>query len=220
MAEPAGGPTAGGPILVLAGTNGAGKSSIIGAALLREGMRYFNPDEATRSLLAANPGMTELEANSLAWNEGKRQLEKAITERLSFAFETTLGGTTIPGLLAKAADTGLEVRIWYAGLSSPELHIARVRARVGKGGHDIPEATIRLRYANSQLHLVELLPKLTELRMFDNSAEADPDAGVAPEPVLVLDYEHGQIKNLGDLAKTPAWAQPIVGAALKLHKAR
>src|SRR2546422_5178074 len=50
------------------------------------------------------------------------------------------------------------------GLSSAELHIARVRARVAKGGHDIPEPRIRDRYDRSRLNLIHLMARLTELR--------------------------------------------------------
>ena len=56
------------------------------------GADYFNPDEATARILAANPDISTAEANSAAWHEGKRLLERAIAERLDFAFETTLGG--------------------------------------------------------------------------------------------------------------------------------
>jgi predicted ABC-type ATPase len=54
-------------IYVIAGTNGAGKSSIAGAMFLRQGVEYFNPDEASRLILTSNPGITQLEANSAAW---------------------------------------------------------------------------------------------------------------------------------------------------------
>ena len=117
-------------IYVLAGTNGAGKSSIAGAMFLAQGTGYFDPDEAARRILAANPGLAQAEANSAAWNQGRRLLERAIAERLNFAFETTLGGRTIPALLGAALSAGVEVRIWYVGLRSAALHIARVRARV------------------------------------------------------------------------------------------
>ena len=160
--------------------------------------------------------MTQAEANSQAWFEGKRLLEKAIAERLDFAFETTLGGNSISRLLERALDARMEVRIWYAGLSSPELHIARVRARVAKGGHDIPEADIRRRYNLGRLNLIRLLPRLTELRVYDNSDEADPSSGVAPTPRLVLHLDAGRIMNAGDLGSTPDWAKPIVAAAMKL----
>lgn len=90
-------------IYVLAGTNGAGKSSIAGAMLLRQGVAYFNPDEAARRIRAANPGTSQLQANSAAWHQGKRLLEKAISERLDFAFENTLGGHTITNVLERTA---------------------------------------------------------------------------------------------------------------------
>ena len=203
-------------IYVLAGVNGAGKSSIGGAAVRVRGGEYFNPDEAARQLLAANPKLTQTEANSAAWQHGRRLLERAIAERLTFAFETTLGANTIPRLLAEAAGQGIEIHLWYAGLSSPELHLARVRARVKKGGHDIAEADIRRRYEHSRLNLIHLLPQLTELRVYDNSAEADPGSGKAPTLQLVLQMERGKIIGSVDLSNTPGWAKPIVAAAVRL----
>ena len=202
-------------IYVLAGTNGAGKSSIAGAMLLRQRVEYFNPDEAARRIRAANPGISQTQANGAAWHEGKRLLERAIAERLDFAFETTLGGRTITALLERAVARGFEVRIWYVGLNGPELHIARVRARVVKGGHDIPEPRIRERYDASRLNLIRLLPSLSELWVYDNSKDADPDAGVAPEPRLVLHVRHGAVVGPRDLARTPEWAKAIVAAVIK-----
>lgn len=202
-------------IYVLAGTNGAGKSSIAGATLLGRRVEYFNPDEAARRILAANPGAGQTQANGAAWLEGRRLLERAIAERLDFAFETTLGGRTITALLERAAARGIEVRVWYVGLSSPDLHVARVRARVAKGGHDIPESRIRERYDASRLNLIRLLPSLHELWVYDNSVEADPDAGVAPEPRLVLHLRRGTIVGPRDVSLTPAWAKAIVATAMK-----
>lgn len=200
---------------MLAGVNGAGKSSIAGATFRAAGADYYNPDEAARSLRAANPRLGAAEANSAAWHQGRRLLERAIAERRDFALETTLGASTIPRLLAQAAAQGIEVRVWYVGLDSPERHLARVRSRVRGGGHDIPEADIRRRYDHSRLNLIELLPRLAALRVYDNSIEADPAAGRAPSPVLVLHMEGGRIVGPADLARTPAWAKPIVVAALK-----
>ena len=205
-------------IYVLAGTNGAGKSSLAGATFVAKGTEYFNPDEAASLILSANPEITQPEANSAAWHQGKRLLERAIAERLSFAFETTLGGQTITALLDSALSAGAEVRVWYVGLRSAELHIARVRARAAKGGHDIPEARIHERYDRSRLNLIHLMPKLTELRVYDNSEEADLDAGVSPEPKLLLHIARGKIMSSCDLAATPALAKPILGAALKFHR--
>jgi predicted ABC-type ATPase len=207
-------------IYVLAGTNGAGKSSIAGAAFHERGGDYFNPDVAARRILETDPSLTQEQANSAAWHQGRRLLERAIAERLNFAFETTLAGSTMTGLLEQALAHGIEVRVWYAGLSSPELHIARVRKRHSRVGHDIAEADIRRRYETSRINLIRLLPRITELRVYDNSVEADPERGKSPQPRLVLHMVRGRIANPKNLAGTPQWAKPIVAAALRLAELR
>jgi predicted ABC-type ATPase len=212
-------------IFVLAGTNGAGKSSIGGANIRRRGGHYFNPDEAAAAIRRAQPHLSATQANSAAWHEGKRLLQQAITQRLDYNFETTLGGRSFTRLLEEAASQGFEVRIWYVGLLTADHHIARVKARVAKGGHDIPEVDIRRRFDQSRLQLIQLLPHLTELRVYDNTFEADPNAGQAPQPRLVLHWQ-GALAQPGmparviapspeALAETPDWAKPIVAAAFK-----
>jgi predicted ABC-type ATPase len=202
-------------IYVLAGTNGAGKSSIGGAVIRNMGADYFNPDEATRRIQSASPHLSERDANIAAWHQGKRLLERAIADRLTFAFETTLGGETMTALLRQALAKGIEVRVWYVGLATPELHLARVRARVSKGGHDIPESKIRERFERSRVNLIRLLPHLTELRIFDNSVDADPASGKTPEPLLVLHMVNGTIASICDLREVSGWAKAIVAAATR-----
>ncbi|MEK6762175.1 MAG: zeta toxin family protein [Nitrospirota bacterium] len=205
-------------IHVLAGVNGAGKSSIGGATVRQHGGEYFNPDEVARALREKAPALSQADANSVAWRQGAHLLSRAIDERLEFTFETTLGGNTITSRLVHAAEQGIEVHVWYVGLASPELHIERVQARVSRGGHDIPAHDIHRRYEHSRLNLIALLPHLTTLHVYDNSADADPAAGRTPRPTPVLHMERGKILGPPDLAYTPTWAKPIVAAALKLNR--
>lgn len=201
-------------IYVLGGVNGAGKSSIGGAAFRQFGSDYYNPDEAASQLMIHAPEFSQAQANIAAWSEGLKRLKQVIAERFDFAFESTLCGHAIPQLLALAALQDIELHVWYVGLSTPELHIERVRACVRRGGHDIPEADISRRYDHSRLNLIALLPRITALRVYDNSADADPAAGLTPSPILVLHMERGKILNPRDLKQTPNWAKPIVAAAL------
>jgi predicted ABC-type ATPase len=203
-------------IYVLAGVNGAGKSSVGGKSLRLSGSNYFNPDEAAAAI-SAESGCSLDEANVRAWTEGKERLEKAIRERSNFTFETTLGANTIPRLLRQAADEGFDVRVWFVGLASAEQHLARVRARVASGGHDIPEEKIRERWDGSRRNIIRLMPHLTELRVYDNSAERDPETGDNPPPRLLLHWKQGSIAGPSDLENTPEWAKPIVAAALALR---
>lgn len=205
-------------ILVLAGTNGAGKSSIGGAFLRQSGGEYFNPDEVARAMRAADASLDTVTANGRAWAVGRRLLEEAVHDRRDFAFETTLGGRTITALLIAAARQGFEVRIWYAGLATPELHLARVAARVRRGGHDIPEQAILRRYDRSRRNLIALLPFVTELTVHDNSSEGDPATGRTSRPTLLLHVRQSTIVAPRDLTSTPSWARPIVAAARKLAR--
>ena len=91
---------------------------------------------------------------------------------------------------------------------------------MARGGHDIPGEQIRARYDRSRFNLIRLLPTLTELRIYDNSAEADPYAGVAPEPQLVLHMVRGKVVRACPLAQTPEWAKPILAAAMSPSAAR
>lgn len=202
-------------LYVLAGTNGAGESSIGGQHLLDvSGMPWFNPDTFAREYREAT-GCSQEEANAIAWSEGMRRLDEAIENGTSYAFETTLGGRTVPAKIATASASH-DVAIWYCGLASPELHIARVKARVASGGHDIPEGKIRERYESSLVNLIALLPRLSSLRAYDNSVQAELEAPI-PDPVLVLALHEGKIlfpATAAAIEATPDWAKPLLEAAL------
>jgi predicted ABC-type ATPase len=204
-------------ILVLAGVNGAGKSSVGGAALRQRGAVFYDPDRAARRYREA--GLAPDEANARAWEWGRDRLEQSIGDRTSFAFETTLGGRTITQILVRAALAELDVRVWYVGLASPELHIRRVRERVARGGHDIPESLIRMRWESSRENLVRLMPRLAELALFDNSAPGDPLSGGTPDPLRILHARGGVIRHLRPPGEVPSWARPIVAAAFKTWQA-
>ena len=201
-------------IYVLAGVNGAGKSSIGGHLLTRSGLTWFNPDQFARELLAAT-GCDQTAANAAAWAEGMRRLDEAVSARRSFAFETTLGGHSVAARLKAAARTH-DVVVWFCGLASPELHIARVQARVAAGGHAIPETKIRERWTASIAHLIALLPDLAEVRVFDNSTSVAPGESV-PDPVPVARIARGRLMwpqptDWQALRDTPDWAKPVVEA--------
>jgi predicted ABC-type ATPase len=201
-------------ILVLAGVNGAGKSSVAGAAFEAAGGAYYDPDRATGSYVAA--GLSLPEANARAWRRGVEQLDRAIRLPASYAFETTLGGRTVTRRLLEASQSGLRVRVWYVGLASPELHIERVKARVERGGHDIAEERIRARWTSSRENLVRLLPTLYEIALFDNSREARLDEGEVPAPLRLLHMKGGALLQLAPPDTMPLWARPITTAVLKL----
>lgn len=203
-------------IYVLAGVNGAGKSSIGGHLLDRAGLAWFNPDTWAREWMAAG-ATDQLAANGAAWQEGMRRLDEAVAADRSHAFETTLGGESVAARLREASRTH-DVLMWFCGLATPELHVQRVRERVAVGGHDIPEAKIRERWTTSIAHLIGLLPHLAELRLFDNSVGVAPGEAV-PDPLPVAVFREGRLvwpdpEDVAQLARTPDWAKPVLQAGL------
>lgn len=202
-------------IHVLAGVNGAGKSSIGGAMLKSQNVEVFNPDELAKRILRDNPGMSPSAANGTAWSLGLENLKASIEGRKNYALETTLGGDTITRLLASAADQNIRLSTWYVGLETVDLHLERVAARVQRGGHSIPESAIRKRWDSSRRNLMSLIPQLSSLALFDNSKQATPANGIPPEPTrLLLIKEKKLLFCHEDPDSTPDWAKPIIAAAL------
>ena len=204
-------------IIVLAGVNGAGKSSALSALLLDEGLDWYNPDRYAARLVR-ELGMRLDEANGRAWRHGRSLLESAIATGSNHAFETTLGGTTITRLLRGASKTH-DILMLYCGLASTELHIARVAQRVAHKGHPISDGKIRERWNTSRSNLVQLLPLLARIQVLDNSQCVEPGRDV-PDPELVLELESGRVVYPDvwlreALAAVPVWAQPILEAAIR-----
>jgi len=197
-------------ITVIAGVNGAGKSSIAGKTLRKEGGEYFNPDEIARQLMNEDASLTQHDANVEAWNMGFKQLNDAISRNVDYSFETTLGGNSITECLLKAMQQGIQVRVFYCGLASVSLHIERVKNRVLQGGHDIPEELIHKRFTSSMHNMMRLLPRCHQVNVYDNSEQ--------------LSKKKPRIKKLFSIKATvfeihetsmPDWAKPLAAEAIK-----
>ncbi len=107
----------------------------------------------------------------------------------------------------------MKIKLWYIGLESVELNLARVKARVEQGGHNIAEADIRRRWDSSRRNLIKLLPYIHSLRLYDNSHEADPNTGKQPKPRLLFHLDARMIVGPA-VANAPEWAKPIIAGIL------
>jgi len=205
------------PVLyVLAGVNGAGKSSVGGYLLTQAGLAWYNPDDFARALVA-DYGVSQEKANIEAWQEGVRRLRQAMAARRSFAFETTLGGHSITQYLLQACKTH-DVMVWYCGLRDPQLHLDRIKLRVRNGGHDIPEAKVRQRWVSSLRNLIVLMPSLAYLRVYDNSTQFAKGQAIG-EPKLLLEMRAAQRIHpamLIEAVDAPEWVKPALEAAFEL----
>jgi predicted ABC-type ATPase len=134
-------------VVVLGGINGAGKTTSSQTLLADQlaVLSFVNADTIARGLNAFRPEAAALQAGRVMLV----RLKELAAERVDFAFETTLAGKTYLPFLRSLRENGYSVELNYFWLRSADLAVSRVRARVRKGGHDIPEDTIRQRYGRS-----------------------------------------------------------------------
>ncbi len=139
-------------LLIIAGSNGAGKTTFAKPYVADRGLRFLNADELTREFEQRG----EAQALVKAGRQFLQEVDTAITSGEDFAMETTLSGSYIYGVVERAKAAGYRVELVYLFVKSPAEAVARVAQRVLKGGHDVPEEAIRRRYARSRRNFLRL----------------------------------------------------------------
>lgn len=127
---------------------------------------YVNADVVALGLSGFDPGAAGLAAGRIVLD----RLRTLATERRSFAFETTLASRSFAPWLRELSATRYHVAVVFLWLPTVEVAIARVRARVALGGHDVPEGTIRRRYVRGLSNFFGLYaPLASDWRFYDGS---------------------------------------------------
>jgi predicted ABC-type ATPase len=103
---------------------------------------FVDADEIARGLSPFQPETVSFQAGRIMLSRIKELLQG----KNDFAFETTLSTKTYVPLIEEAKEIGYSVVLIFFWLGSVELAKARVRERVEKGGHNIPQEVIERRY--------------------------------------------------------------------------
>jgi predicted ABC-type ATPase len=157
--------------VVLGGPNGSGKTTIA-PSLLRDSFgikHYVNTDVIAQGLSGFSP-------DEVAFAAGEVMIERIgllVEQRESFAIETTLSGRSLAVSIREWKGLGYWVHLVYVWLRSPDLNVLRVRERVRRGGHDVPEQTIRRRYRRSLENFFRLYRPLLDGWVFYENADWD-----------------------------------------------
>ncbi len=157
------------PVLtIIAGSNGCGKTSLSMSA--RNDLQQspiLDPDAIARSITDSQA--PQRASNIDAGKQVLRLADELMEARQSFTVETTLSGSTYIRMATQAKRKGYLIAALFVGTSSVEINIERVKARVRKGGHDIPEEDQRRRYPRTLANMEKLLPLSDLVVMLDNS---------------------------------------------------
>ena len=113
-------------LLVIAGPNGSGKTSVTGKILKHEwvkGCEYINPDLIARDRYG---DWNSQESVMLAAQYATLWRERCVSERQSLIFETVLSAPDKVSFLQRAKDSGFFVRLFFIGTDNPRINASRV----------------------------------------------------------------------------------------------
>lgn len=146
---------------IIGGVNGVGKSSLTGVLSAKSNDLgvIIDTDKITAKL-----GGDKLKGGKAAIERIDQSLEMGI----NFTQETTLSGSRTLKTIKKAIDRNYYIRLYYIGVNSAEESIRRIKNRVEKGGHSIPDDDVIRRYGKRFDDLLTILPYCNEVYFYDN----------------------------------------------------
>lgn len=155
-------------IIIIAGPNGAGKTTFAREYLLKEAdcPDFINVDLIAAGLSPFDPNRAAIRAGRLMLSEIYRRVQKGE----SFAFETTLSGHLYARAIPSWRNAGYRVKLIFLSLPNSEMAIARVKTRVGQGGHNVASAVIRRRFDSGLRNFQDIYMNLVDSWWwYDNS---------------------------------------------------
>lgn len=182
---------------LLAGGNGAGKSTFYRCMLQPRGLALVNADNIARSLDPDNAELASYAAAELAEHLRYDLLNKGV----SFCFETVFSHPSKIDFMAQAKALGYEVILVFIHLDNSELNSARVAQRVSEGGHSVPEDKIVSRIPRTLGHIKAALPLADQVHLLDNSNSERPLQRIAS-------LNQGMLTN--HIAPLPSWASELL----------
>jgi predicted ABC-type ATPase len=151
--------------VIIAGPNGSGKSTAA-TKLLPPEMTFVNADVIAQELTGKPGTAADINAGRILLD----RVEALEARQMDFAFETTLATKMLANRVREWRRAGYQVHLVFMYLPSADLSVERVEQRVNAGGHHVPEATIRRRFAAGLRHFFHLYrPLVHTWRIYDNS---------------------------------------------------
>ena len=159
-------------LIVVAGSNGAGKTTFYYRALEQIGLPFINADEIAKGLAQADTATGNYEAMRLA----ETIREDLLARRESFVIETVLSDTQGAKLnfFERAQASGYLFVFIHIVLANAELSALRVMQRVLDGGHDVPDDKLVARFPRTRENAAKALAIADQGFVIDNSSLEAP----------------------------------------------
>lgn len=174
---------------IVAGPNGSGKSTLYDATDIEgfgRSVWIINPDLLSLRL-QNREGLSAAAANGEALTRIYAWLEASIRAHQTVGVETVLSTDKYRPLAIQAKTIGFEIRLLYVTLQTADLNVERVRLRVAKGGHAVPEDKIRARRERSFHQLPWFLDLCDTALIYDNSGATPVLVGRKADGLIEID---------------------------------
>ena len=158
-------------LIVIAGPNGSGKTSVTSKILHHEWMEnavYINPDIVAQEKFG-DWNSKDAVMRSIEYCEELR--EKCLIEGKSLIFETVLSVEDKIDYILRAKKAGFFIRFFFVCTEHPAINAARIAHRVMEGGHDVPITKIVMRYDKSIANCSIVSEFVDRAYIYDNSIE-------------------------------------------------
>jgi predicted ABC-type ATPase len=157
-------------LYIISGCNGAGKTTASFTVLpeMLDCTEFVNADEIARGLSPLNPARSSIEAGRIMI----LKINRLISEKKDFAFETTLSTKSYVNTIKKAREAGYQITLLFFWLDSVELALERVKTRVLEGGHNVPQHVIIRRYFSGITNLFNLYLRICDYWMVFNNSKS------------------------------------------------
>lgn len=156
-------------LYLLAGGNGAGKSTFYRQQLAVRNIPFVNADEIAKELPASAT------RDQQAWQQASDLRDRWLSEGINFAYETVFSHPSKLDVIRSAQTLGYEVILIYIHLTDPNLNLARVKnGHQAHERHDVPEDKILSRLPKLQAHMGQAIKLADEVLVYDNSSALAP----------------------------------------------
>jgi predicted ABC-type ATPase len=154
---------------IIAGPNGSGKSTFAQEFIQEKNLAFVNADIIAQ----------ELEPNNLTprvmYEAGKiffQRIDQLVREKSPFVIETTLSGKYTSKLIGKLKRENYHIRMVYIFVETPLLSIERIKIRVLKGGHHVPDVDVKRRFIRSKMNFWNIYRTMVDgWEVYDNSGK-------------------------------------------------
>ena len=174
-------------LYLIVGPNGAGKSTLYHKTIKPiVNLPLVNADEIQKTEVRDISDKGSLRAALIA---GRRRIEY-LKSGQSFVTETVFAKSTKNSIVERAKSAGFRVIVYHVSVKTQNLAVSRVRLRVSKGGHNVPESKIRERFAQNEDAIKQAVLEADYAYVYDNSE-------FESMPKLQLMMSRGQVTRLG-----------------------